>query len=153
MGRQLNIGTQAPAFEGTDQHGETFRSADLLGHKNLVVFFYPGDFTPVCTKQACGMRDAMQDLPGDGVEVVGVSADNADKHRRFAEQYKLPFRLLADTDGSIRRAFGVRRFLGVLPGRETYVIDKEGIVRAIHTSATGANSHVSAVKNALQTLE
>jgi len=153
MGRRLDIGKQAPNFEGSDQHGETFRSADLLGQKNLVVFFYPGDFTPVCTKQACDMRDAMQDLPGDGVEVVGVSADSADKHRRFTERYKLPFRLLADTDGSIRLAFGVRRFLGVLPGRETYVIDKQGVVRAIHTSAMGANSHVTAVTRALQTLD
>src|SRR5215469_16303102 len=102
------VGDTAPAFAGTDQNGKTVNSSDIVGKKIVLLYFYPKDFTGGCTKEACGFRDRVGELQKDGVQVIGVSFDTADSHKKFAEQYKLPFELIADTDGKISDAYGAR---------------------------------------------
>ena len=103
------VGDKAPAVEGKDQDGKTWKLADQAGKKAVLLYFYPKDDTPGCTKQACGLRDQMTDLQKENVEVVGVSFDSAESHQKFREKHKLNFTLLADTDGKIADAYGVRR--------------------------------------------
>jgi peroxiredoxin Q/BCP len=107
------------------------------------LFFYPGDGTPVCTAEACAFRDAYTSFTDAGAVVVGVSADSLDSHREFAANHRLPFLMLSDADGQIRKVFGVPKTLGIFPGRVTYVIDKQGVVRHIFSSQLGASRHVA----------
>jgi peroxiredoxin Q/BCP len=109
----------------------------------VVLYFYPKDNTSMCTKQACGFRDAYEELVEAGAVVIGVSADPLQRHRAFATSQNLPFLLLSDRDGSLRRAYGVRKLLGVLPGRVTYVIDKQGIIRHAFSALFSAEEHVT----------
>src|SRR5262245_26786058 len=101
-------GDKAPAVSGSDRDGKTWILADSAGKCVVLLYFYPKDDTPGCTKEACGLRDRMGDLQKDGVEVVGVSFDNAESHQKFRSKYNLNFNLLADTDGKIADQFGVR---------------------------------------------
>jgi thioredoxin-dependent peroxiredoxin len=139
----VRVGDRAPEFSMPAQAGTQVSLADYRGHQAVVLFFYPKDGTAVCTKEACSFRDAYEDFVQAGAVVIGVSSDSAESHQAFAGRHQLPFLLLADTDGSLRRSFGVPRTLGVLPGRVTYVIDKEGIVRHIFSSQFTADRHVS----------
>ena len=139
----IAVGATVPRFTATLQDGSTFDSATLIGQKSLVLFFYPKDNTPVCTREACGFRDAYDEFVKADVEVIGVSSDSPASHRQFAEQHKLPFPIISDPDGSLRRLFGVPNALWVIPGRVTYVIDKLGVVRLIHNSTLTAADHVS----------
>jgi peroxiredoxin Q/BCP len=116
--------------------------ADLRG-RIVVLYFYPKDGTPVCTKEACAFRDAYEDFVRAGAVVIGVSSDSLDRHATFAAGHHLPFLLLADEDGSLRKAFGVTKTLGLLPERVTYVIDQEGIVRHEFSSQFSADRHVT----------
>jgi peroxiredoxin Q/BCP len=116
--------------------------SDFLGKRVVVLFFYPRDGTPICTKEACSFRDSYRQFMDAGAEVVGVSSDSAASHRDFAHQHDLPFHLISDADGSLRKAFGVPRTLGLLPGRVTYVIDKAGIVRLIFSAQFASEEHV-----------
>src|SRR2546423_1767133 len=102
------VGDKAPLIQGQDQDGKAFKLADVVGKKAVLLYFYPKDDTPGCTKQACGLRDRMSDLEKDNVQVVGVSFDNADSHKKFIAKHNLNFPLLADTDGKIADAYGVR---------------------------------------------
>lgn len=138
----IDVGDPAPAFQATLQDGSTFDSQALLGRKSLVLFFYPKDGTPVCTQQACAFRDAYAQFVKADVEVVGVSSDSPASHRKFAERHSLPFPIISDGDGSLRRLFGVPRALGIFPGRVTYVIDPEGVVRMVYNSTLSAEPHV-----------
>lgn len=119
------------------------RLGQFLGQKWVVLFFYPKDGTPICTREACQFRDAYEDFVAAGAEVLGVSGDSPDRHRQFAGTHRLPFRLLSDPDGLMREAFGVPKTLGLFPGRVTYVIDKDGIVRFVFRSQFHAAKHVS----------
>ena len=101
-------GDTAPLFTGQDQDGKTVKLNSLIGKKIVLLYFYPKDNTPGCTKEACGFRDRMGELQNDNVEVIGVSFDSAESHKQFIAQYKLNFRLLADPDGKIVDAYGVR---------------------------------------------
>jgi len=103
----VKVGDKAPAFEGTDDQGKTWKSTDHVGKKVVVVYFYPADFTGGCTKQACSFRDDFTKLTDKGVEVVGVSGDSAKTHELFKKEHKLPFTLLADEKGDIAKKFGV----------------------------------------------
>jgi peroxiredoxin Q/BCP len=103
----LGVGAAAPAFEGTDDAGKPWKSADHLGKNVLVVYFYPGDFTPGCTVQARSFRDTMNKLSAKGVEVIGVSGDGARSHALFKQVQQLNFTLLADEDGRLAKQFGV----------------------------------------------
>lgn len=139
----VRVGDRAPAFTAPLQDGGTFDSASLLGRSWLVLFFYPKDNTPVCTKEACAFRDSYEKFAAAGAEVVGVSSDSADSHARFAAKHRLPFPIVADTDRRLRKLFGVPNPLGVIPGRVTYVIDRDGVVRLVYSALFASDEHVS----------
>jgi len=124
----LGVGDSAPTIQLEDQNG-VLRDSSALEGRCLVLFFYPKDETPGCTAEACGFRDNYSELQAQGAEVWGVSGDDAGSHLRFAARHQLPFPLLVDRDNALRRAFGVPSVLGLLPGRVTYLIDPEGVVR------------------------
>ncbi len=138
----IQVGDPAPDFTGRSHDGREVCLADYRGNRPVVLFFYPKDGTAVCTKEACGFRDAFEDFTAAGAAVIGISSDSLERHREFAAQHRLPFELLSDADGSLRRAFGVPRTLGVMPGRVTYVIDREGVVRLVFNAQLAANTHV-----------
>jgi thioredoxin-dependent peroxiredoxin len=139
----LNVGDRAPDFTLLSQEGKQVSLADFRGKNAVVLFFYPKDESPICTKEACSFRDAYEDFTKAGAVVIGVSSDSAESHQTFAAYHRLPFLLLTDADGSLRKAFGVPKTLGILPGRVTYVIDKEGISRLIFNSQLAAGEHVA----------
>lgn len=138
--RVIKVGEKLPLFGAKDQDGNDFYIASVLEKKVLVIYFYPKDDTPGCTKQACFFRDQYEEFTDLGVEVIGISGDSVKSHKKFAEQYKLPFTLLTDEDKSLRKLFGVpTNLLGLLPGRVTYVIDKKGIVQMVFDSMKAEN--------------
>ncbi len=136
MSSLLSVGAAAPDFEASDQNGRTIRLSDLRG-KKVILYFYPKDDTPGCTKEACGFRDAYQALQAAGYVVLGVSADDVASHKRFAEKYNLPFSLLADPERKIIKAYGAwgtknmygKTYEGTL--RVTYIIDENGHIAAV----------------------
>ena len=138
----IAVGEKAPAFTLKDQHGNTVRLADFAGKKNVVLYFYPKDDTPGCTKESCTFRDQYTAFTDIGAEVLGISSDSEASHLKFAERYKLPFPLLADTSGAVRKQFKVPKSLGLLPGRVTFVIDKGGVVRHVFNSQLNPTKHV-----------
>jgi peroxiredoxin Q/BCP len=140
--KKLEMGDKAPNFATTTYDGRPISLADYLGKRSLVVFFYPKDGTPVCTQEACAFRDSYEKFVEAGTEVIGVSGDREEIHRSFAQNHKLTFPLISDSDGSMRRAFGVPKTLGILPGRVTYVIDKEGIIRHVFSALFASDEHV-----------
>ena len=138
----MQIGDILKPFKAIDQDGNEFDMTQLIGQKPLVIYFYPKNFTPGCTKEACDFRDNNQDFVDLGAEVIGISADSEKSHHRFATKYKLPFTLITDANGTIRRQFGVKKsLLGLLPGRETFVFDKHGVLVHRHNSMD-ARSHI-----------
>lgn len=149
---EIKVGDQLPLFGAKDQNGNDFYIASVLHKKVLVIYFYPKDDTPGCTKQACFFRDQYEEFKDMGAEVIGISGDSVKSHKKFAEQYKLPFTLLSDEDKNLRKLFGVpTNLLGLLPGRVTYVVDKKGIVRLVFDSMN-AESHFSKVVEAVKKL-
>jgi peroxiredoxin Q/BCP len=140
--KRLQVGDRAPEFVATTQDGSTVRLSDFTGERATVLFFYPKDGTPVCTKEACSFRDSYEKFVEAGAEVIGVSSDTVASHREFAQQHRLSFPLISDTDGALRKAFGVPTTLGLFPGRVTYVIDKEGIVRLVFSAQFASDEHV-----------
>jgi peroxiredoxin Q/BCP len=139
----MKIGDLCPHFELTDQHGKLFNSSDWIGKKKLVIFFYPKDETPGCTKEACTFRDRHEEFLEFDCQVIGISSDSVDSHKQFATKHNFNFVLLADTDKKIRKLFGVPGSLfGLLPGRVTYIIDLNGKIRGIHNSQLNPVSHI-----------
>jgi Peroxiredoxin len=141
--RDVQIGDRAPDFELPSQDGRSVRLSDFLGHAVVVLYFYPKDNTPGCTTEACSFRDSYEVFKEAGAEVIGVSSDSADSHQQFARRHHLPFILLSDQGGALRKQYGVPNTLGILPGRVTYVIDKQGIVRHIFSSQLAVDKHVT----------
>ena len=134
----LQIGDKIPNFSAIDTNGDLFESNEVVGKKSVVIYFYPKDDTRVCTEQACSFRDQYEDFKALGAEVIGISGDSLKSHISFANKYHLPFILLSDGDKKIRKAFGVPNdYLGLVPGRATYVADKKGIVQLIFDSTSG----------------
>ena len=138
----IKVGDAAPEFDLTDAAGKRVRLSDFRGKRNVVLYFYPKDDTPGCTKEACSFRDNYQDFTDAGAEVIGVSSDNGASHQKFTEKFQLPFTLVSDTGGSVRKRYGVPATLGLLPGRVTFVIDRDGIVRHVFNSQLHATKHV-----------
>jgi len=138
----LRVGDSAPDFTATTEDGSTIQLSDLQDKKFVVLFFYPKDGTPVCTKEACSFRDSYEQFVDAGAEVIGVSSDSAASHQQFSQRYNLPFRLISDEGGRLRKLFGVPKTMGFMPGRTTYVIDNEGIVRMIYSAALASTAHV-----------
>ncbi|KGO97223.1 peroxiredoxin [Flavobacterium enshiense] len=137
---EIKVGDKLPLFGAKDQNGHDFYIASVLHKKVLVIYFYPKDDTPGCTKQACFFRDQFEEFKDMGAEVIGISGDSVQSHKQFAKKYNLPFTLLSDDDKSLRKLFGVpTNLLGLLPGRVTYVVDKKGIVRLVFDSMNAEN--------------
>jgi peroxiredoxin Q/BCP len=148
----LQLGDQAPDFSLPTDKGETFHLAAQLG-RPVVLYFYPKDDTPGCTAEACAFRDQYADFLDLGAVVVGVSSDSEASHQKFSQKHRLPFPLLADTGGQLRKQYEVpRAFLGLLPGRVTFVIDQGGKIAYIFNSMSGATDHVSKTKEVLRGL-
>lgn len=148
--RPLVVGDRIPAFRLLDQNGEEFDVSEFLGKQALVIYFYPKDDTPGCTKEACSFRDSYEEFSDRNVKVIGISADGVESHRDFAKKYNLPFTLLADTENEVRSLFGVRsNMLGLIPGRVTYVVNREGKIIYIFESQFKATRHISEALNAL----
>lgn len=146
----LNIGDQLPDFSLPNQKGETIHSSSFLG-KPLVIYFYPKDDTAGCTAQACNFRDHFEDFKQVGAEVVGISSDSVDSHQKFAHKHHLPFVLLSDTNGEVRKLFAVpRSFLGLIAGRVTYIFDAKGKLVHSFNSQIRIEQHI---KEALLVLE
>lgn len=132
----LKEGDKAPAFSGKDQNGTKISLIDYKG-KKLVLYFYPQDLTPTCTVQACNLRDNFSLLKKKGFEILGVSPDDAEKHKKFEQRNKLPFPLIADTEHKILKKYGVwdwkqmfgHKYMGVL--RTTFVIDEKGVIKKV----------------------
>ncbi|MFN4032853.1 MAG: thioredoxin-dependent thiol peroxidase [Fimbriimonadales bacterium] len=152
----LTHGSDAPDFSLTDQHGNTVRLSDYRG-RWVVLYFYPKDMTPGCTQEACSFRDLHADFEQEGIVVLGVSADDVQSHRKFADTYELPFPLLADTEHTVSEAYGAWRkkhmygkeFWGV--DRITYIIAPNGVVHRVFTKvkpATHGDEVLSAIRRA-----
>lgn len=139
---KLKVGDTAPDFVATTQDGSAIQLSDFVGKRGLVLFFYPRDGTPVCTKEACAFRDSYEQFVEAGVEVIGVSSDSTESHQTFAREHNLSFPLISDENGSLRKLFGVPSTLGLFPGRVTYVIDKEGVIRLIFSAQFASDEHV-----------
>lgn len=132
----IKEGDVAPDFTARDAEGNEIKLSDLRG-RNVVLYFYPKDDTPGCTKEACSFRDASDVYEREGIKVLGVSTDDERSHQKFAQKYGLPFTLLADTDHAVADAYGVygektfagRKYMGV--SRKTFLIDKEGRIKKV----------------------
>ncbi len=132
----LKVGDKAPSFSIKNQNGKTINLADFKG-KKVVLYFYPEDDTPGCTKEACNLRDNYADMRAKGYEIIGISANDEKSHSKFAEKYSLPFDLGADTDMSVINAYGVygeknlygRKYMGIK--RTTFIIDEKGEIERI----------------------
>jgi peroxiredoxin Q/BCP len=123
----IEKGDSIPSFQLNDQNGNVFNSDDIIGEKPVVIYFYPKDFTPGCTKEACSFRDSYEDFKEIGAEVIGISSDSEKSHAKFSSKYNLPFILLSDANGRVRKKFEIKKnLLGLVPGRETFVIDAQG---------------------------
>jgi peroxiredoxin Q/BCP len=138
----LAVGEHAPDFFLASNRGQPVRLSEFANRKAVVLYFYPKDDTPACTVEACGFRDAYEQFRDAGAEVVGVSSDDFEAHRRFAEKYELPFLLLSDPGGKVRERYGVKPTMWVLPGRATFVIDKGGIIRHRFASQIQVGRHI-----------
>jgi thioredoxin-dependent peroxiredoxin len=148
----LGVNHSAPNVALNLHTGETVPLADLYRDAVVVLFFYPKDNTAICTREACAFRDSYEKFIEAGATVVGVSSDSAERHERFADKHRLPFLLATDQGGSLRRAFGVPKTLGFLPGRTTYVIDRQGVIRHIYSAQFAADAHVQAALKAIDSL-
>jgi peroxiredoxin Q/BCP len=136
------VGDMAPDFELKDKDGNPVRLSDYRGKQSVVVYFYPKDETAGCTAQACSFRDSYEDFKALGAEVIGISSDTKGSHTRFAERHSLPFVLLSDLGGKVRKAYGASDLMGLLPGRVTFVIDKDGVIIHKFDSQLNATRHV-----------
>lgn len=151
----LSIGQPAPEFTARNHGGEEIRLSAYRGRKNVILYFYPKDFTPGCTAEACSFRDNYLDLAKHDVVVFGVSSDDAASHARFVAAYSLPFVLISDDDRSISKRYGARWLWGLVarPKRITYVVDKEGIIRGVFHHELGIHKHLDDAIAVLQTMQ
>ncbi|MBX3208482.1 MAG: peroxiredoxin [Labilithrix sp.] len=151
----LRIGQKAPDFDVTSSSGTSLKLSDFIGKKNVVLYFYPGDFTLVCTRETCGFRDRYAELAGTDTEVIGVSVDSDETHQRFAKEYNVPFSLVSDANKSLAARYEATGFLSRLmgkTGRITYVIDKNGYVAGVFDSVLRASHHVDGVRDLVRKL-
>jgi thioredoxin-dependent peroxiredoxin len=148
----IQTGDVAPDFTLSSQTGEPVSLQDFRGNKCVVLYFYPKDDTPGCTAESCGFRDSYEAFVEAGAQVIGISGDSVNSHQQFAVKYQLPFTLLSDTGNKVRKLYGVPATLGLLPGRVTYVIDKEGTVRHIFNSQLNFQGHIEESLKTLKSL-
>lgn len=148
----LKPGDAAPDIVLPSSAGGEIRLSDFKGKKAVVLYFYPKDNTPICTRESCHFRDNYKGFKDLGAEVLGVSADGEESHKKFSAGHGLPFPLLSDVKGAAQKAFGVEPFLGLFPRRVTFVIDKEGLVRHVFSSSFRASKHMEEALAVLKTL-
>ena len=153
MGKSVKIGDLAPNFRLLSQTGQTLELQDYIGTKPVVLFFYPKDNTTLCTKEVCHFRDNFDEFKKIyNAQVIGVSSDSVDSHKQFSEANNLPFMLLSDPNEDVRREYGVPKTFGIIPGRVTYVIDKQGVIRHIFSSQLNYKRHVNEALSALKSI-
>uniref|UniRef100_A0A7N0VCA3 Peroxiredoxin Q, chloroplastic n=1 Tax=Kalanchoe fedtschenkoi TaxID=63787 RepID=A0A7N0VCA3_KALFE len=146
-------GMTPPSFTLKDQEGRSVSLSKFKG-KPVVVYFYPADETPGCTKQACAFRDSYEKFKKAGAEVLGISGDSTESHKTFAKKYRLPYTLLSDEGNKVRKEWGVPSDLfGTLPGRETYVLDKNGVVQLVYNNQFQPEKHIDETLKLLQSLK
>ena len=149
---KVEVGSIAPDFILPSQSGQMVSLKDFVGEKPVVLFFYPKDDTPGCAKEACAFRDDHEGFGKLYAEVIGISSDSVESHRSFAAKHNLPYTLLSDEERKVRNLYGIPNTLGLFPGRVTYVIDREGIVRHVFSSQLGAEKHVEEALIALRSI-
>jgi len=149
----LPLDQKAPDFSLKNQDGKVVKLSDFQDKKNVVVYFYPKDNTPICTKESCSFRDAYEVFQKMGAEVIGVSGDSVESHKKFIAEHKLPFQLLSDEKGELRKAWGVPKTAGMMPGRVTFVIDKNGVCKHVFSSQLDSQKHVDEAKAVLEKLQ
>lgn len=147
---KVKIGDKAPDFTLQSHTDEKFKLSQFLGKKNVVLFFYPMNESPVCSREAEAFRDSYEAFRKLDAEVVGVSSQSVESHREFASHHNLPYILLSDSNNSVRKLYGVSTTLGVIPGRVTYIIDKEGIIKHIFASQLHPAKHAEEALSALK---
>jgi peroxiredoxin Q/BCP len=147
---KLAEGTMAPDFELPDQAGKPVRLRDYLGKSPVVVYFYPKDDTTGCTIESCEFRDQEARFRALGAEILGVSDDSSESHARFAAKYNLPFQLLSDKGGRVRKLYGVQKIVGLIPRRVTFVVDRQGVIRHVCSSQTNFAGHVAEALGSVQ---
>lgn len=147
-------GSKVPSFELRDQYGEMFSLDSVIGKKILVIYFYPKDDTPGCTKEACSFRDQFAVFADADAMIIGISAQSVESHLAFAKKHRLNYLLLSDTDNKVRKLFGVpSNLFGLIPGRVTYIVDKHGEVVYIFNSQMDAEKHVDEALRILQSMK
>lgn len=146
----LQVGSMAPEFELADQHGEARTLAALLVRGPLVLYFYPADFTPVCTAEACMFRDVHTEIAEAGLSVAGISPQSSASHQKFGGRHKLPFPLLADTDKSVVRAYEANGPFGIGVRRLTYLIAPDRTITDAVRSDLGIGRHRKFVRAAIE---
>ncbi len=152
MGRDLRIGDFAPDFVLKDQHGDIVKLSDYRNKAKVVLYFYPKDDTPGCTIEACGFRDKYYEFQHAGAEVIGISSDSNSSHFKFASKFRLPFTLLSDSGAKVRQLYNVPNAFLFIPGRVTFIIDKEGVIRYIFNSQLNALKHVNEAVKVLDSI-
>ncbi len=148
---KVKVGDEAPDFGGPTSDGSKLGLKDFVGKKNVVLYFYPKDDTPGCTKEACSFRDNLKSIRDLGAEIVGVSVDSVQSHGRFASKYELPFPLISDQEKRISKAYGVLRDIGLSTNRVTFIIDTKGKVAKIFPKVD-VTKHTEEVVAALKEL-
>lgn len=147
---KIDIGSEIPRFSLPDQNGNLFNIDSVLYKKNLVLYFYPRDESPGCTREACHFRDEIEAFRNADALIIGISAQSVKSHKKFEEKYKLPYTLLSDQGNMVRKMFGVESdFLGLIPGRVTFVVDKSGKVISKFNSQMDVLKHVDSALEAL----
>lgn len=150
---KIEVGSQIPSFSLLNQHGDMVHIDSLIGKKNLVIYFYPKDDTPGCTKEACYFQDQFEVFKQANAEVIGINNNSVESHKKFADKYKLTFTLLSDKGSEVIKEFGVPTGMGgLIPGRVTYIADKTGKVVYIFNSKQ-ATKHVDEAMRILKELE
>jgi thioredoxin-dependent peroxiredoxin len=150
---KLKPGDVAPDFELTSGDGNKISLGSFKGSKNVVLYFYPKDFTAGCTAETKTFGESYDDLSKLGAEVLGVSSDSVESHKNFGKECGASFPLLADEGGRVRKLYGVEKSLGFIPGRVTYVIDKDGVIRGIFSSQTNVRGHAAEAMKILNSLQ
>jgi thioredoxin-dependent peroxiredoxin len=152
--QKIEKGSKVPSFALKDQDGKLFDIKSVLGRKNLVIYFYPKDDSPGCTKEACYFRDQFEVFTQADALIIGISGQSVESHKKFAEKYHLSFTLLSDEGNKVRKLFGVpTNMLGAVPGRVTYVADKSGTVVYVFNSQSQATKHVDEALRILKELK
>jgi len=151
MASKVKVGDRAPDFEGPTSDGTRLGLKDFVGKKNVVLYFYPKDDTPGCTKEACSFRDNLDSVKKMGAEVIGVSLDSVESHKKFASKYNLPFPLISDKEKRVAEAYGVLRDTGTSTNRVTFIIDKAGKVAKVFPQVD-VTKHTEEVIEALKAL-